>query len=197
VTLRDGTLVQGAYGGIGHRDPDEYAAAYDAWRAHDPLAGWPALGDSVRLVSPSDIVRTRVFEGFDWGSVRVSAGAGTDVVVFDALRSMTTRSGTTFTAPMLAGLHDGGSLPLAGTLRLRSASRLADARAIPLDHVGSIQVLRDNRWVTAAVVLGLVGVVAIVIATWPEPKRSGPECDGPPPIYWQRSPGAAPPATAP
>ncbi len=194
VKLRDGTLVQGAYDGIGHQAPDEYAAVYDAWRARDPRSGWPALGDSVRLVSPNDIVRTRVFEGFDWGSVRVHAGAGSDVVPFDDLRAITTLTGATFSAPMLAGLHDSGSLPLSGTLRLRTPGRLEGARAIPLDRIGSLQVRRDNQWQTAAVVLGLVGMAALVIASRPPHVASGPECDGPPPTVWQRNPGAVSPA---
>ncbi len=176
VTLRDGTLVQGLYAGIGQQASDAYATAYEAWRGKDPQAGWPALGDSVRLVSGNEIVRMRRFEGFDWGAVRVHAGAGTDVIAFDDLHSMSTASGKTFTAAMLSGLHDGGALPLAGTLKLRTNSKLYGTRGIPLDDIGSLQVQRGSNWVTAAVVIGMLGVVAIVIATRPKAEpRTGCE----------------------
>jgi hypothetical protein len=88
VWLRNGHVEQGAYRGIGRQKPADYAARYDAWRAWHPAAGWPALGDSVRMTTVYGGTRTGVFEGFEWGAVRVRAGTGAGVVRFEDLREL-------------------------------------------------------------------------------------------------------------
>lgn len=197
VKLRDGTLVRGLYAGIGVQKPEAYSAAYEQWRGRDPQAGWPALGDSVTLVTTNDVSRTRAFVGFDWGSVRVQSAVGADAISFDDLRTMSTASGKTFTAAMLVGLHDGGALPLAGTLKLRTSSQLSGANAIPLDRIGTLEVQRGDDWVTAVVVIGMLGVVALVLASRPKAESKGPDCDWEPPAMMMRNPGAVTPHPGP
>jgi hypothetical protein len=165
VWLRDGKMVQGDYQGIERLTPAAYAVNYDAWRASAPAAGWPALGDTVRIATVYGGTRVGRFEGFDWGVVWFRAGSESEVVRFEDMRTLTGPSEVAFTADTLARLREAHRLPLASELRLYAhASQLSGGvRAYALDRVDRVQVQQDGRWVAAIIVGALAGAVMAVL----------------------------------
>ena len=165
VWLRDGRAEQGDYRGVGRLTPAAYATRYDAWRTRFPAAGWPALGESVQVTSVFGGTRAGVFEGFDWGTLRMRAGADVERVRFEDLRTLSGASGATFSSDTLARLRDAGRLPLASTLRLATSSgRLAaPVLEIPLDQVKSLEVRQGDQWATGAILGAAAGVVIVMV----------------------------------
>ncbi len=165
VRLRDGHTVGGEYRGIERQPLEEYAPRYDAWRARHPAAGWPALGDTVRISTAYGGTRTGAFEGFDWGAIRLrQTGDGEHVRLEDA-RMLVTPAGAAFSADTIARLRDAGGLPLCGVLLVDEASSglTVAHRQIPLDEVASLEVKQGDQWVAAVIVGALAGAALVLV----------------------------------
>ncbi len=170
LVMRDGRRIRGIYVGVEPTAPDEYATAYERWRATWPPAEMPPpLGASLtcrlRSTQPAETSVRGQLEGFDIKhmAVREVGGAKATKLAFSVIAWVADSSGTP--TLWLEGVRrHSGEIPSLTSIAIRMG---AAAERFRMDQVARVETRTPRTGKIVGLVVGLVldaTTIAIAVA---------------------------------
>jgi hypothetical protein len=188
IILRGDSLVSGKFRSVSRMEPEAYGrrvAEFGAARTDStPL---PAPGSPIHVRRGSKD-RAALLDGFGYRSLelRWKKSGSPHLLPFDDFTAVTDSSGHVWTRDALDMEVIRGCVPCFTVIEVQTEGGRAE---VPVDQVMNV-VYRapTGRWVVGALVV-VTMVVIVVAAIVKKSEATGPQCEGPGPTSYFRSPG--------